>query len=264
MLALSHKTLTMPAANHTLFYQYDEYGPVKVIDDGNHRRLSFGADDFQSCMVKEAPLQLQFDYLRAMALATLLQSSTHPNATSPNKVLLLGLGAGSLARFLHAYFPAMQVSVVELRQLVITVASRFFELPDSPRLEVIQDNATDFLAYDNNHYAIVMSDIYTEEGVDHAQLSVGYINACKARLKPNGWLVLNCWYEHKGRAPLAQALRQAFSQLYCCHTQSGNWVIFASNASKPIDTKALINEAKNLSTQAGFSLHAIARKLQKF
>ena len=254
----------MPAISSTLFYQYDEYGPVKVIDDGNHRRLSFGDDDFQSCMVKQAPLQLQFDYLRAMVLAALLQPHTQPNAAAPNQVLLLGLGAGSLARFLHHYFPAIHLSVVELRQLVITVASQFFDLPDCPRLEVIQDNAADFLAYDNNHYTLVMSDIYTEEGVDHAQLSEGYINACKARLKPNGWLVLNCWYEHKGRTSLIQSLKQAFKQLYCCHTQSGNWAIFASNATKPIDIKALISEAKNLSAHAGFSLHAIARKLQKF
>ena len=254
----------MPVTSSTLFYQYDEYGPVKVIDDGNHRRLSFGDDDFQSCMVKQAPLQLQFDYLRAMVLAALLQPHTQPNAATTNQVLLLGLGAGSLARFLHHYFPAMHLSVVELRQLVITVARRFFDLPDCPRLEVIQEHASDFLAYDNNHYALIMSDIYTEEGVDHAQLSEEYIAACKVRLKPNGWLVLNCWYEHKGRTSLIQALKQAFTQLYCCHTQSGNWVIFASNATKPIDIKALINEAKNMSAQAGFSLHAIARKLQNF
>ena len=257
----------MPAAINTLFYQYDEYGPVKVIDDGNHRRLSFGADDFQSCMVKEAPLQLQFDYLRAMVLATLLQPSTHPNATNTNRTLLLGLGAGSLARFLHHHFPAMHLSVVELRQLVIDVAKQYFELPESPRLEVMQENATDFLAYDNNHYALIMSDIYTEEGVDDAQLSHDYIAACKARLEPNGWLVLNCWYEHKGRTSLIQTLRAEFQQLHCCHTQSGNWIIFASNpvnSAYSLDLKALTGAAKSLSEQAGFSLHAIARKLQRF
>jgi spermidine synthase len=116
---------------------YDNQGPVRVFDDGNKRYLSFGAGDEQSCMVKANPGFLQYDYNRAMILVMLL--------CQPTNIVVLGLGGGTLPNCLLRNFPEVLITVVELREVVINIASKYFALPQDERLSVINDNALDYL-----------------------------------------------------------------------------------------------------------------------
>lgn len=237
-----------------IFRGFDEYGPVQVLDDGNQRRLAFGEGDHQSCMLKAAPTQLLYDYTRAMVLALLLNPSA-------KRALLLGLGAGSLAGFFHRH-SELQLTAIELRQQVIDIAYRFFELPRSARLDVINENALHYLQRSEpNDFDFIFSDIYTGDGVDDLQLQETYLDMCRECLNHQGWLVLNCWREHQADQDLIKVLRSRFSQLYSCTTQSGNWVLFAGNNPLPAQ-KSLQQAAKKLSLQAGFSLRGVIKKLQ--
>lgn len=244
----------MPIHSKEIFRSYDEFGAVQVFDDGNQRRLAFGEGDQQSCMLKAQPAQLHYEYTRAMALALLFNE----NAKS---TLLLGLGAGSLASFLHRY-STLSITAVELRQLVIDVAYRYFELPQCERLSVQCENALHFLQRNEPcDYDLIFSDIYTGEGVDNLQLQESYLDMCNQCLSPNGWLVLNCWREHQSEQDLIEVLRSRFSKLYCCTTQSGNWILFAGNTALA-SQKIMTNSAKELSVKVGFNLQSSIKKLR--
>lgn len=240
--------------NKEIFRNYDEYGPVQVFDDGNQRRLAFGEGDHQSCMLKAQPTQLHYEYTRAMVAALLFKAKTQ-------NTLLLGLGAGSLASFLHQY-STLSITAIELRQLVIDVAYRYFELPRSSRLCVHNENALHFLQRSEPcDYDLIFSDIYTGDGVDDLQLQESYLDMCSQCLDPNGWLVLNCWREHQGDQELIQILQDRFTELYCCTTQSGNWILFAGNTALP-PQKNMMASAKALSEKTGFNLQSIIKKLR--
>lgn len=242
--------------NKEIYRSYDEFGPVQVFDDGNQRQLAFGEGDQQSCMHKAQPDQLHYDYTRAMCLALLFN-------TDANDALLLGLGAGSLASFLYRQQPQLHITAVELRQLVIDVAYRYFELPRGERLTVINDNALHYLQRtEPADYHFIFSDIYTASGVDDLQLQESYLDMCRECLHTDGWLILNCWREHKADGDLIDVLHSKFSQLYSCTTQSGNWIIFASNSSQQLNHKILPQTAKALSTQVGFNLQSLLKKMQ--
>jgi spermidine synthase len=231
----------MSSSSKEIFRGFDEYGPVQVLDDGNQRRLAFGEGDHQSCMLKAAPTQLHYDYTRAMVLALLLNPSA-------KRALLLGLGAGSLAGFLHQH-----------SQLQLTAV----ELPRSERLEVINENALHYLQRSEpNDFDFIFSDIYTGNGVDDLQLQESYLDMCRECLNDQGWLILNCWREHQTDRDLIEILRSGFSQLYSCTTQSGNWILFAGNSPLP-GQKPLQRAAKNLSMRAGFSLQGVIKKLHR-
>lgn len=237
-----------------IFRHYDEYGPVQVFDDGNQRRLAFGEGDHQSCMLKAQPTQLHYEYTRAMVTALLF----NPKA---NNALLLGLGAGSLASFLHGH-SSLTLTAVELRKLVIDVAYRYFELPRSSRLNVHNENALHFLQrIEPCDYDLIFSDIYTGDGVDDLQLQESYLDMCRQCLSSNGWLILNCWQEHQSDKDLIRVLQDRFKELYCCTTQSGNWILFAGNTPLPT-SKILVNTAKVLSTKVGFNLQSLIKKIR--
>ena len=239
-----------------IFRYHDPFGPVSVFDDGNKRYLALGGDDQQSCQLKHQPAQLQYDYTRAMLLALLFK----PQA---KRTLLLGLGGGSLATCLHHHFADLSITAVELRPAVIDVAYQYFQLPRGPRLQVIEADANDYLQ--NNppaDFDIVFSDIYGSDGVNDLQLQERYLDQCGDCLSNDGWLVLNCWQQHRSEAAMMRYLKTRFADLRVCSTQSGNWVILAGRKKATTNDKQLRQKAKVLSAQLGFSLSAVLAKQQ--
>ncbi|HBT12975.1 MAG TPA: hypothetical protein DEA88_07310, partial [Erwinia persicina] len=104
----------------------DDHGEVIVIDNKTFRIMSFDRIFEQSKMQKNhSALPVHF-YIRAMLMAVAL--------TPAKRVLLLGLGGGSLVRALFARNPDIVIDVVELRHAVLAVAQDYFHLPVSEHI----------------------------------------------------------------------------------------------------------------------------------
>jgi spermidine synthase len=235
---------------------YDEYGAIRVIDDGNKRYLAFGDTDEQSCWLKSEPLVPQHEYSRAMLMALLMRE--------PKRCITLGLGAGALNSCLHHHYPELKQQIVELRADVIQTAYKYFHLPRSKRLEMINMDAYDFLHDEHKRKAdIIFSDIYSEEGLDVKQLSPEFLTAAHGLLKENGWLVLNCWREHQSGDCL-DILRGLFTDIRGCTTSCGNWVIFAGKQENTLTSKQLKQHAKELNLKLGFSLSSSLSRLKQY
>ncbi|MDB6062320.1 MAG: Spermidine synthase [Verrucomicrobiaceae bacterium] len=230
-----------------IFRTYDEFGPVQVFDDGAKRYLSFGEGEEQSCVLKAEPHRLQHDYTRAMLLPLLF--------TQPRSALLVGLGGGALVNCLLHHLPELQLQVVELRHAVVKVARRYFELPRDERLTIIeQDVAAFFDDGEPLQTDLLLSDIYGAEGMDPQYFQPWYIEACARVLSDTGWLVLNCWDEHRGEHETLQAIAETFAEVYTCTVPSGNWIILASKQKNSIAEAELKAVAKLQSKQFGYSV----------
>ena len=195
----------------------DRFGDFCVLDDGDYRVLSFGDNDEQSKMDKSQPHVPQHTYVQAM-LTVLLFSQ-------PKSVIILGLGGGALVHSLRHFDAAIKITAVELRQQVIEVAKRFFQLPLGKKLTIVHQDAYVFLAQaEHKKVDVIFADIYSDKGVDKQQLSNQFIQQTKQLLKTDGFLVLNCWKEHSRDLQLRDTL-----QVFACLTGGGNWVVFATN-----------------------------------
>ena len=82
--------------------------PIAVSDAGGVRSLHIGGDAVQSAMRIGAPDALYLDYTRCMLACLLFEPE-------PRRALLIGLGGGSLAKFLHRNLKSLQVRAVEVR-----------------------------------------------------------------------------------------------------------------------------------------------------
>lgn len=96
--------------------------PIAVSDSAGVRMLHIGGDAVQSAMRLSAPDALHLDYTRCMMACLLF----HPE---PREALLLGLGGGSIAKFLHRRVESVRVRAVEVDARVIDVARTQFRLP---------------------------------------------------------------------------------------------------------------------------------------
>ncbi|GGB54532.1 fused MFS/spermidine synthase [Shewanella inventionis] len=202
----------------------DSFGDFCVLDDGNYRVLSFGDNDEQSKLDKSQPFVPQHTYVQAMLSVLLF--------TQPKSVIILGLGGGALVHSLRHVDAAIKITAVELRQRVIEVAKKFFQLPLSKKLTLINQDANLFLAQaEHKKVDVIFADIYSNKGVDKQQLTDLFINQSKQLIKADGFLVLNCWKEHSRDRHLRDTLYSHFTHVYACLTGGGNWVIYATNGS---------------------------------
>lgn len=225
----------------------DEFGSLEVSDDGVCHILSFAAHDEQSRCLKSAPHILQYEYTQAMLLVLLF--------CQPKRILALGLGGGTLLTALHYLLPSVKMTAVELRPAVIEVAYQYFQLPRSKRLQVIAQNADTFLLdNDLRQVDIVFADLYHSTGIDALQLKADFIARCAEQLKPEGWLVLNCWLEHREDPLLRASLQHYFQDIRTVLTGSKNWVVLAGKVADYQSQAALRDKAQQLSSRLECSL----------
>ncbi len=229
----------------------DAWGAIEVFDRGDERFLSFGDGDEQSCIVRATPHIPPLDYIRAMLLPLLYGR--------PKDALLLGLGAGTLATALHRAYKSMTLRAVELRPAVIDVAQRFFELPQSPRLELVAADACHYTIEIARHADLlgtdlILCDLYTAEAMEPRTFDRDFIKACGTLLGDKGWLVINCWDEHQQESDAIRHLSDHFAEIHTCTVSTGNWLLFASRRRNRISQKQLLERCGKVSEKLGYEL----------
>ncbi len=176
--------------NGTLIYQgQDDDGLLEVVDTYGERALHFGTNYKQSAMLLADPLFLQLRYSRAMMAGLLFSQSLR-------RSMLVGLGGGSLAKFLLHYYPVLNIDVIECRSGVIEVARRFFDLPSDPRLNVIVGEGGALIkqyANEPGRYDLLVVDAFDHAAVASTVISHNFFEACYRMLSPEGIMVINLW-----------------------------------------------------------------------
>jgi spermidine synthase len=155
------------------------------------RSLHIGSETIQSSMRVKNPDELVLTYSRAMMIFLLF----HHN---PQEVLLIGLGGGSIPKYLHRYLPQLKTKVIEIDPRVIEIAKSHFYLPENDEaLEVVQG---DGFAYINESLLttdVLMLDAFDASGVPSELYSQDFFDACAQRLNPDGMLLVNLWGSDK-------------------------------------------------------------------
>jgi predicted O-methyltransferase YrrM len=140
----------------------------------------------QSAMSLMHPERLIFAYERVMALAVAV-------APQPRAALLLGLGGGTMIRFLSAYFPDCALTAVEHDPTIIALARRHFRI-DHP---VEFADAVEFVATTEERFDAIFVDTYGGSGFNGPP--AGFWQRCAALLQPKGAIAIN-WADVRDKA----------------------------------------------------------------
>ena len=165
-----------------------------VSEEDGVRYLHQGGDYIQSAMRIDAPFDLELDYTRTM-LAFLLF------VPRPRDVLFLGLGGGSLPKFLFKRIPRVRLRVLELDPAVITAARALFHLPkNSARLQVDCGDGVSAVYAASDAYDVLVLDAFDDGAQVSACVTEDFYRAAAQALKSGGVLVAN-YFGHDRRYP---------------------------------------------------------------
>lgn len=234
------------------------YGKPFVIDDGVVRELYFKREIVQSGMRLDDPFALDFSYTR-LAMAFLLFQP------DPKKVLLLGLGGGSLAKFMHRHLPATSLVTVEIDADVIALRDEFLVPPDGPKFRVVHDDAARFVAREHGWDAIVL-DCFDPEGYSPSVMTREFFRDAKDALGKKGVLVSNLVGKKEERVAQLDLLRTVFGDniVVMPDKEDGNLVVFVFRdpAFEP-RWRWMAAEAPAMKARFGLDFPRFAKKLER-
>ena len=177
-----------------------------VHEDAHSRTLHFSIHEVQSQMWLQAPDALALPYTRVMMGFLLF----HP---SPERMAMVGLGGGSIAKFCHAHLPGTRLDVVEVNPHVIALREAFRTPPDGERVQVMRADGAEFVQRVTVPYDVILLDGYDDQGLPAALSSQVFYDGCARALRPGGVLVANFPAGLRGAKACIQRIRRALGGL---------------------------------------------------
>lgn len=201
-------------------------------------RFSLVLPGRQSCVDPKDPQRVALDYGHAMLGALFLQPD-------PKRVLMIGLGGGSLVTAIRALYPDAVIDSVEIDPAVVKVATEYFYFkPDAKQQVIIGDgrNIVRRAGLDKKTYDIVFLDAFDKRYIPEHMLTLEFIAEMKAILAPGGVVAANTASGGALYAYESQAYAQVFGLFYNLKPEAR--IILAARDGLPPETTVQANAAR--------------------
>ncbi|MBT9569499.1 MAG: polyamine aminopropyltransferase [Thiobacillus sp.] len=232
---------------------------MEVVEERGLRTLRLGSCAIQSAMRVSRPWDLELAYTRAMMSFLMFNDQ-------PGHVLMVGLGGGSLAKFIRKHMPQTHVTAVEVDPRVIAAARAHFELPpDDDTLTVVEADGAFFVKQHPASADVILLDGFDAGNQVAALATQKFYTACRQALKPGGMLVANLWGEDAGFAEYFARLSRAFDgQVAWISVQHKTNIIVLgfTDPGAAARVEAVRPQLAELSKRFGLDLRGFARDLQ--
>ena len=236
---------------------------IEISEERGIRYLHFGSHWIQGAMRVSRPWALELEYTRDMMITLLLRAGLR----WPRNVLLIGLGAASLPKFLYRYRPQARLTVIEIDAAVVRAAEQHFQLPnDRRRLAIEIAEGHDYVMSTRRRFDLIIVD-----GFD-AKCNVGlldaasFYSACRGRLTYEGLFVTNFLSRRRGLAAGVRRMDAAFDERTCVlpECSTGNVIALAA-AGKPVDVSLaeMKAQALELKRDTGLNLSPMVARLAR-
>lgn len=183
---------------------------VDVSELDGVRSLHLGSKTVQSSMRISAPNELELAYTRGMMSFLLF----HPE---PARFLMIGLGGGSLAKFVYHRLPAARITAVELNPRVVAAARAYFYLPaEDERFEVEIAEGGQYVADHPDSADVLMLDGFDGVSLADSLVTQRFYDDCAAALGDRGVLAVNLWGSDPNFDVYLQRIETSFNGLTLC------------------------------------------------
>lgn len=197
---------------------------IVVYEQAGERCMKFGsvqAPGRQSCYAIDAPQRLIFDYTRMMLGALYVKPD-------PARIMIVGLGGGSLPTALHTVLPRTVIDTVEIDPAVVSVAKKYFHFKPEGTLRVHVADGRAFVQQalkEGRRYDIVMLDAFGEDYIPPHLLTREFLQEVKGILAPGGVVAANTFTASRVYDDESTTYADVFGPFY--NLRAGNRIILA-------------------------------------
>ena len=236
----------------TLLQKDTFYHRIRIEEDGEARYMYFDRT-LQSAMNLKDPTALRLIYSRYASLGFTFR----PDA---RKMLIIGLGGGSIPKKVQKEFPHMEIDAVEIDPEVIKMAKDFFQVKENKLLRLHAQDGRLFMARTPHQYDIILLDAYFTDAMPFHLATKEFFELAQRKLTPNGIIVANLISAVTGPSgKIARAFvrtqRQVFPQTYVFAARRPdnvsldtiqNVIVVTTRDKQRVDIKEIVKRAGTL------------------
>lgn len=232
--------LNTQANAKTIHSERSLYRNILVEENNGLRCLKFNvksAKTQQSCMLVDNPRQLVFNYTKMLFSSLLI----NPN---PERILIIGLGGGSMSNALHEIFPNANITNVEIDPAVIKVARSYFSFFENEQVTSVVQDGRIFVkraALKKQQYDWIILDAFNGDYIPEHLMTQEFLQETKNLLSANGVLAANTFSVSDLYNYESATYKSVFGDFFNVrNNNNSNRIILAS--SKPLPKPAVIAE----------------------
>ena len=236
----------------TLLQKDTFYHRIRIEEDDEARYMYFDRT-LQSAMNLKDPTALRLIYSRYTSLGFTFR----PDA---KKMLLVGLGGGSIPKKVQKEFPHMEIDAVEIDPEVIKMAKEYFQVKESKLLRLHAQDGRLFMARTPHQYDIILLDAYFTDAMPFHLATKEFFELAQKKLTPNGIIVANLISAVTGPSgkivrSFVRTQRQVFPQTYVFAARRPdnvslntiqNVIVVATRDKQRVDIKEIVRRANSL------------------
>jgi spermidine synthase len=188
------------AADEVLHRERSLYRNIIIYEDEGLRCMAFGRNlsARQSCVSLSDRGQLVFNYARMMMAALYLNPK-------PKRVLILGLGGGTLVTAFQTLLPDAAIDAAEIDPAVVRMAREYFDLDPAPYTRIYAEDGRVFVKRMQRRgvsYDLIVLDAFDHEYIPEHMLTREFLLEVKSLLGEHGVLAANTFsvsklYDHE-------------------------------------------------------------------
>lgn len=203
---------------------FDREATVDISEVDGVRYLHLGSSTVQSAMKLSDPSELVLSYTRAMMGFLLF-------APVPTQAAMIGLGGGSLPRYMRHHMPGTRITVVECNPQVISAAHRYFEIPnDDQNLSIVLARGEQWIVDGPVNQDVLMVDGYDGRRQVSELSTDDFYAQARRMLALDGVLVVNLWSSDKQYDVYLQRIERNFDSVVTVPAErKGNIAVLAFN-----------------------------------
>lgn len=226
------------------------FGTIVVTEDDNGlRALRFGRSGPRQSVVKPGdPDYLGLPYVRAAFVGLAL-------CEEPRRLLVVGLGGGTLPMFLRKHYPNATIDAVDIDPNVVDVAQRFFGFRQDEYMRAHVADGRQFIEQTRQPYDAIFLDAFGSDSVPAHLTTQEFLRAVRRAVKPDGVVIGNVWgrYSNPLYDSMVRTYQEVFDELFILDVQgAGNMILLALPRRQPLNRDELAQLARKVSTAKRF------------
>ncbi len=205
------------------------YRNILVTEDAVRRCMRFTITERsgqnQSCRFLDDYDKLVFPYAKMVLSSLLVQDN-------PQRILIVGLGGGTLVHTYSTLFPQAEIIIAEIDEAVVRVAKDYFDSTETDKIKIATEDARVYVkraGIRKEQFDLIILDAFNGEYIPEHLMTAEFLQEVKALLPTNGMVVSNTFSTSRLYAAESATYAQVFGKFFNVRQAgTGNRIIIAS------------------------------------
>lgn len=179
----------LPTSADIIHETESPYQTIFISESNGIRRMHVGSLlDRTSAMDLNDPYRHVYEYTAMMMLVS-------GYVDAPKKVLVVGLGGGTVTRTLRMIYPDAEITNVEFDPEIVAMARQYFGYAEDGKMKLVVEDARRWLRGTTEQFDMILLDAYHGGYIPFHLTTREFLEIVRERLSPGGVVCSNTWID---------------------------------------------------------------------